>query len=394
MAQSSIYYSLKFMSLPQIPNNSKRTILSVVLATILSVSLTHHIYTNRSVYLSTYDIEYWSREFSVSQVVMGGRAEHFLSDSQLYAIVGYKYVSGEDPTKVHPEVPPLGKLLVGLSIKIFGNENMGNLVLGMIVLWIIYLIGMQIFSDSSWSLFTVLLVSLDTQFRHSLIDSNIDVPQLLFISISLFFAIKAHKKPQYFYLASLSLGLMMATKFYANGLVLLFAILFTLLIEGDFKIFISFIYSLPMILLGYAIPYLKTFTNGMDLVSFIKFQRWLTSWWAGNARVPIGGILLIIATGWWRTWWTGSLYVKVEQWNILWPVSILIALCSVFFMKKGQNYASYILWSWCAVYLVFASLTSAFPRYLIAISPFANLLVAFTIHKLLALLTNSYKIVS
>lgn len=335
------------------------------------------IIVSSSKFSAKYDTAYWQKEFPFSQVVMGGKATHFLSDEELYAILGYKYVRGEDPAKLHAEVPPLGKYLIGLSIITFGNENIVNLILGLLSLILLYQIGLVVLKQKTLALLAVLLESLDSEFRYLVTTSNLDVPQIFLISFSMLMFIKGLKNHRLLPLASLSLGLLMATKFYFNGILLGFVYFLFLLINRKFTPFVHFTLSLPWIAVGYILPYLVTIVKNPDIIEFLKFQRYLTSWWAGNARVPFGGIWSIITTGWWRTWWEGPTYIKVAEWNFLWPTVTALGLLSIIKIIKSKNQAARLSWLWCATYLTFASFISAFPRYLLAVFPFLSVLAIF-----------------
>ena len=204
------------------------------------------IYLNRAVYITPYNIGFWQHEFLNTQIVKGDKAKRWYSDTEIYAITGYKYIRGENPTQIHPEVPPAGKLLIGGSIILFGNENLGNLILGFASLVLIYLLGRHMFSGHSpAALLAVLLTSLDPGFRASLTTANIDIPQLLFLLFSLWAFLKAQDNPFWFGFSSFGLGLMMATKFYATAGVLFAVYCVFLLIKGRFKPFIYFFISLP-----------------------------------------------------------------------------------------------------------------------------------------------------
>ena len=244
-----------------------------------------------------YDTLYWESQFSRSQLIYGGKAEVKLSDYDLYSIVGYKYWRGDDPMRLHPEVPPLGKQIIGLSIILFQNPAVINVFLGFSVLVIFYLISRQISLSPFVSSLGVFLISLDPLFRESITTANLDIIQLFFLSLSLLSFLIAHRHASLFALTSIAIGLIMTVKFYLTGLFLLWIYLGYLFFRQDFQLFKKFIYSLPYVLLGYVLPYAPSLIANPDIISFLRFQRWLTSWWAGNARAPWGGIFHILITG-------------------------------------------------------------------------------------------------
>jgi hypothetical protein len=324
------------------------------------------ILVNKFVYFTKYNISYWQKEFSFSQVAKS-KPEHFLSDYELYSIVGYKYWLGQNPMEMHPEVPPLGKYLVGLGIVLFENNSIMNLVLGLACLLFVYLLAKETTESSGVALLSVLLLSVDQLFVEHLTTANIDIPQLLFLLISLW----AFNRKNYI-LASVGMGLMMGTKFYLNGLILMGVYFLYLLIMQEFRPFMLYVLSLPFLVIAYLVTYTYSFYLGTGFWEFIKFQRWLGDWWAGNARVPWGGILEVIFIGKWHTWWDGSKYIPVPNWSVLWPITMIGGIF-------GLNKKTLLLWLWVLTYLVFLTLTSPFPRYMIAILPFATILALNTL---------------
>lgn len=367
----------------------KTLIANLILVGAIIASLYSFFLKHKTNYLVLYDIDYWMKEYSVSQLVLGGKAKHFFSDSEVYAIVGIKYISGENPAKVHPEVPPFGKLIIGLGIKIFGNENITMLLVGIAILFLTYRVCLLATLSKTTSALLIFLLSIDPLYRSLLLMPNLDLPQLFFLLLSIIYFIKGLENPRFFIISNLALGLVMATKFYINGLILMSVFYLFLLKNQRIKPFIAYTFSLPLLVLAYSTSYYSFFRDGGSMINFLKFQRWLTSWWAGNALVPWGGILLIISSGWWRTWWEGAQFIRVQEWQPSWPIVITLGLLSIFININSRKQTIFLLWMWSSLYLIFISTTSAFPRYLVALLPFSYILSAFSIRELIILLHRS-----
>jgi hypothetical protein len=333
-----------------------------------------------SSFTTAFDVDFWQNEFLNTQLVKGDKAPRYYSDTEIYAIVGYKYTRGEDPTRIHPEVPPLGKELVGLSILIFKNQAILNLLLGWGSMLFLYLIAYQIFHRVTPGLLVVLFTSLDPQFRILLTDAYLDVPLFFFLLVSLWSFLKAQGRYRWYIATCLSIGLMMATKFYFTSLLLYAVYLIWLFFQGNFKSFIWFIVFSPIIFLAYLLPYFSAFTHGMNLIGFWHFQGWLTSWWAGNAIVPWGGIFPLIFSGAWHTWWGTKSIIQVPEWNLLWPSVTVLSFLSIFKIIKSRRLPLLLLWLWSEGYLLFLSFTSPFPRYLILLMPFLYLLSLYSLY--------------
>jgi hypothetical protein len=335
---------------------------------------------NLPTFTRTYDIDYWQKEFLNTQLVKGDKAPRYYSDTEIYAIVGYKYIRGEDPTKIHPEVPPLGKWLIGLSIVIFKNPVIINLLLGWGGLLFLYLISTSIVHKPVLGLLVVLFTSLDSQFRLLLTDAYLDIPLFFFLTLALWSFLQAQRKPHWFVLTGFAIGFMMGTKFYFTSLLLYAVLLCWLFLKGNFRAFFSFVLSSPIILLAYALPYWSAFIQGMNPVGFWHFQGWLTSWWAGNARIPWGTILPLIWSGSWFTWWGPKSIIKVQEWSLLWPVCFIFGLVSIYKIIQNRTFPLLLIWMWSVCYLAFLTFTSPFPRYLIILMPFMYLLSLYSLH--------------
>lgn len=358
---------------------------SFILLILLVLFLAGFIYEKREIYSAPYDLNYWQSEFSNSQVVMGDKADHFFSDYDLYAILGYKYITGENPANLHPEVPPLGKQLIGLGILVFKNQNIASLIFGLASLVPLYFLALKIMHNSFLSLLAVLITVLNSEFRLLLVSSNLDIFQLFFLTVSIFFFSRGLKKPfPFFPLAAFFLGGAMATKFFLNGLLLLGVYLLFLTLKGKFDLFLKFVLSLPVIFVGYFLPYAVTLWENPNLLDFLRFQRWLTGWWAGSSHVPWGGVFIMLATGWWRTWWPGPEFIRVKEWGFSWPVISILGLASVAVFRKEKNETALLLWLWSGFFLVFISITPIFPRYLLAVFPFWNILAVYSLARVIA----------
>ena len=329
---------------------------------ILFFLIIYQIVNHWAILSAPYDVLFWENRFSRSQLIFGGKAEVKLSDYDIYAIAGYKYLHGDDPLKLDPVSPPLGKLIIGTGITVFRSAIIMNLIFGLMALVLLYILSRQLRLPSPLALLALILIFLDPVFNESLFSSNLDIFQLVFLCLSL---VTFFRGPRWFFISALSIGFMMATKFYLTGLLWFWIVLAYLFLRGNYTIFTRFIYTLPFVALGFVLPYLPSLLHNPDFIGFLRFQRWLTSWWAGNARVPWGGIFPVIFSGEWHTWWDKRAILPVPEWTWLWPISTVAGLVSV--VRRPNS----LVWLWLAGYLLFMSVTSAFPRYLVLFLPFA-----------------------
>ena len=367
-----------------------------LIAILLLIGL-HFINSHWFVYTHTYNINYWDQEFSRSQTIIGDKAPRILADTELYPIIGYKYVTGLDPETLQAEVPPLGKQFFGLSILYFKNPLVIQLALGVLSVFMLYLLGFLLFQSPVPALIVVILQTLDPQFRLLLADAYLDIPALFFLLLSVYFFLRAEKDVRFFIPASFSLGLLMAVKFWLNGLLLLAVYLVYLFFRQNFRSFIAYIISLPFILVGFVIPYLPSLVRNPDPMAFLRLQSWMADWWAGNARAPWGGIFPIIFSGRWPTWWGRKELLRVREWTPLWFPALILSLISFIFSFQTRpeqsrrisnlklkiiNGPAVFVGMWALVYLSFLSLTSVFPRYLVLLTPFIYLLSVYFLKSL------------
>ena len=105
----------------------------LIIASLLLVFIYHFsqiIYTQRAVFSEKYDQSYWKDRFEHSQWVLP-LSKRIIGDDGLFAYIGYDLINGGSITGFDSEVPPLGKYLIGLSIKIFGNPYYYSVFFGL-----------------------------------------------------------------------------------------------------------------------------------------------------------------------------------------------------------------------------------------------------------------------
>lgn len=338
----------------------------------IAIYLTGFILRNQSVWTKKYDVEYWQDAFLDSQIQRGDKARNWMSDYDVYAILGYKYVNGEDPLALgNPEAPPLGKLMIGLSIKVFGNQNIGSLIFGIGGLSALYLLGKELFKKPEWAALPVLLLLLNGSFMTSLVSSNLDIIQTFFLIVSLLYLVKSKDNNLYYCIAMFMVGLLMATKYFVNGAVLILVMLIYTLIQGIFEKFIFFLTSLIYTIYGFIISYITVLVRNPDPISFVKFQLWLLEWWIGGAHSVWGSIFPMIFLGKWRTWWRGvPSFIHFNEWDITWPLLAFFGLISIVKIIKKKDMQMFLVWLWPATYLGFLTFSTPFPRYTLALFPF------------------------
>jgi dolichyl-phosphate-mannose-protein mannosyltransferase len=191
--------------------------------------------------------------------------------------------------------PPLAKELMSASMFILHSQDawayrLPGALLGILSIYLVYLVGKKIFENETVGLISAVIFSLDgLNFVQSRTGMN-DVYLITFSLISLYSIL--NKK---FFLSSLFLGLALASKW--SGLYLgLF--LFILLLKGRHFIKIPYFIFIPPLV--YLASYLPFFLLGHSPSQFIELQRQI--WWYHSHLVATHDY----SSPWWS--WPLNLY--------------------------------------------------------------------------------------
>jgi predicted membrane-bound dolichyl-phosphate-mannose-protein mannosyltransferase len=335
-----------------------------LLVLVLFSHLALRIYSYRGEYSSRYDPDYWQDRYLRSQWVVSNSQES-IGDDGLYAYAGWEYIHGRDPTTLNAEMPPLGKYFVGLSILIFGNQNLFALLSGLLVLWAFFRLNLIIFKNKFMALLPVVLFSFEPLFWQQLRAPYLDLLYLLFLLLTFIFFLR-----QRFFLAALFLGLMAATKASASTFPLLgLTTVLYLVFRKNWFLLKQWLFLLPISLASFALSYFRYFSLGHSLRQFLGVQKWILAFYQTGAKAPLGSVWPMLATGKWSTWWSEP--IRVTEWQLTWPLLLIVSLVfliSNLVKKKFDHF--WLLTLWIFGYLLFLSFVPVWPRYLLVVLPF------------------------
>jgi len=367
----------------------KSIFLFLLLLLILNISF--QIYKNWGYYTLPFNSQALATVYRFSQFAQKPEDRKLIiEDNDLFAYSGYLYLKGVSPSEIQIEHPPLTKYLFGLSILVFYNPNVIQIFFGIGLLIVIYLISDQIFKNGTWSLLPPLAISFDGTFQEQFALSYLDLSHVFFISCAILFYLKAASNKKYYFLTSIFLGATLLSKYL--GLVI-----FPLLIvytfvkrKKDLKFFSYSLIFVPIIfLLNYTPLFLKgnIFANffNLYLAIFRLYRSYLPDY-------PWGEIWRLLATGQWRVWFGNSQFVKVPEWNIFWPLTLLSLAGSVFLVKNSKNEALIITATFSLFYLITNSFHVLFPRYLLVFLPFGYVLLVFWVQKIFQQFVKVFKL--
>lgn len=358
-----------------------------ILFLLIVVNIGYFIWQNKSIYQQPYNYSYWQDRFDHSQYSQGDKSSYILSDADLNTLRGYLYVEkGIDMEKFIPGHPPLASYLFGLSIAVFNNQFIVSLIFGLISLFLLYKICFLLTKNKFISILTTLVFSLEPIFLSQLNDSMLDIFQMCLGLASIYFFqlwIK-DKRTSFLIFSQLFIGFVLSTKFFLSGAPLPIALTIFVVSLNNFKKFKEYILSLPMIGLGFVIGHITYFFYHLSPISFIKYQRYLISWWFGSSQSPPFQVWDMIFNNRWHTWWGNMDILSIDLWRFTWPVVFTIGIFSVFVFayRKIEPNTYLALYLWLIISLLLYSFESVYPRHLLYVFPTAYILTSLSIIKL------------
>lgn len=312
-----------------------------------------------------------------------------ISDATLYTYVGYEYVNGASPTLLNPEHPPLGKYLIGLSIKIFNNEKVILLIFGFITLITVFL--MVFISTGSYlsSSIAVLLTTSHSLFIDQLIHGpQLELFQLVFLLLLILHLILYEMKNKIYYLigAIFSYGFLLSTKIFLTHFILFSAWLGVLtLFSRRFKLreWISLqCGGILVFLSSYAIFFIK----GGNFRQWLGVQKYILVFYkqAGiNIIEFAGNYLRLIFTGSWKFWSDNNPVTHYNEWSFTWNIVFVVTLFVIYKIVKQKDrrnisFSEWMLVSFIVIYNLYLFIIPMFPRYLLLL--FIPMIILISIH--------------
>ncbi len=347
-------------------------------------------YFNRNYFLEKYDVSYWKDRFEHSQWQLP-LSNRIIGDDGLFSYMGYRLLNGDDPSRNNPETQPVGKYLIGFSILLFNNSIYYSLVMGFLSLILFFLLCERVLKSKINSLFATLILFLDPLFFSQFWKAWVDIAQLFFLLLS-FLAVSYLKKGEkrlilFALVAGISLGFFTQIK-----LPILFPILF--IIESFIfvrnKLKKEYIIYLIGFLTGVFFPYTQYFLLGHSLLDFIRFQKYIVSFYYKSQLVNhLGAIWQSLVVGSFINI-SGDGFTRVLEWWLLWPVSFIVSIFTFFHLlvKKDKNIILKVIGFFVFFSLLIFGLIPSYPRYLVIIIPFLYIFFVFFIDKFI---NNKYK---
>jgi predicted membrane-bound dolichyl-phosphate-mannose-protein mannosyltransferase len=363
--------------------NKFKKALNLFLLLLVLFNFTFFIYKNKKIYTKKVNLKKLEENYQTSQFNPDPeKRTSIIQDEDLYAFSGYKYITTGSLDNINIEHPPLGKYIIGLSVLIFKNQNIIQLILGAIFLTLLYKLTLKTTENKTVSLATTFAFSLEKIFKEqlklSLLDLSLGVFLLLFLlSLNkLTIKIKKDRKKEKererktSVLTGLFLGCIASIKYPTISLVALTAAIIFLIIKKDKNIIKKAATICLTAAIVFLLTYLPFFLRNNPL-SFISLQiKALKIHLSHVPEYPKAQVFNVLIFNKWLSWWGDKDFVKTDLWSITWPILTIGFFTS--FIKEKKNR---LLKIWCFQYLAFLSLRLFFPRYLFLLMPFLYIIL-------------------
>ncbi|PIY68541.1 hypothetical protein COY90_05430 [Candidatus Roizmanbacteria bacterium CG_4_10_14_0_8_um_filter_39_9] len=299
-----------------------------------------------------------------------------VSDATLYTYVGHEYMRGTDPTLLNPEHPPLGKYLIGISIRVFQNEHVILLIFGFITLITIFFIV----SSSTKSYLPASVAILLTTTHSLFIDQLIHGPQLELFQLTFFLLMvlflmlfEERKNVLHLIFSAVFFGCFLSVKTFSTHFLLIIAWLTTLIFfSKKFKLKEWIVLNAGAVVI-FISTYAVFFLKGGSLRQWLGVQKYIVMFYkqAGiNVFEFAGNYLRLIFTGSWKFWTDNSPVSHYGEWSIMWSIVFIFTIMVIIMMlkqkdKKNVSFLEWMLISFIGIYNLYLFIIPMFPRYLL-----------------------------
>lgn len=332
---------------------------------------------SRQIFSYKYHPEYYENYFYHSQWNIPN-STRVMGDGDLYKFVGYRLAKGENPFNINYEVPPFGKLLIGLAEKYTGNPYWVNVLLYLLSIGVLTILSKDLFKNNQISLFVLLLFTTTPFIATQIKDTMLDLPLmfLLLVHIWLFIRYLSNQNINFLFFSGIFLGLFTGTKIGIYTPLIGILGSFIVLVFSKKKILYFLIYFTSVIS-GYVLSFISYFIQHPNPIPWIRLHAKTINFYS-NSNLPVNPL------NQWKTiffniyqgWWNPGEIIKLSDWSLILPFgTIALIIVLIFSIKKQQKEWFYIS-GIGLIFLIINSLIAFWPRYLIPIIPIFILLIA------------------
>ncbi len=357
-------------------SNSRLWALFTAFTTVLICGV--YVIMMRGFYTTPYDRVYVTDLYDHAQYVIP-QSFRGISDELVYQTIGDRLVKDQrDPFSIDPQVPPLGKMLYGWSIYLFGNAYILNIFSFCLASMGVYALSRAIGQSAKRSFLAALVFMLQplviVQMRKTMLDL-LQTATLLWFLAFFVWQTKQHARVRIgsCFVAGILLGFTACIKF---GLFLVPIVLALLpLIRLPRKLALVCIFILCVGFgLGYSLPYASHISH-VGVVQFAKNQKWLLSFWMGageKIHANIGMPLITLVFGMYKHFTAAARWSLQGEWSPILSISTIFLVVQLktirtwLFSERPQvlplRISLFLLLLYCVV--------PFYPRYLVILTPF------------------------
>lgn len=262
-------------------------------------------------------------------------SQRIISDNELYQVAGVKLVTERDYFVTNPEVPPVGKILYGISSVWLGHPSWATLGLYLGALAAFWWVSGVLDQSRHSRLVGLGLLSSSTLFASQLSQTMMDLPQLLWFLLHLGFVLSllsshrparptSNRQPWLLAgLAGICLGLFAGTKIAVLAPVIL---IISLLFLAGQRLWVSAGLLIGTAGLTYMASYGGYFLDH-SIWDWLGTQKWMLTFYQQSRVKPIPGMVLVTSlTGWYLGWWKPSIWQPVREWQLSWWLSAVASI--------------------------------------------------------------------
>jgi len=299
----------------------------------------------------------------------------WIPDEVLNSYAGGEYIRGINPILIDSSTPPIGRYLIGLSEIIFNNANIASLIFSVLSLFLMYLIGKQIFQNNLIAVVPPFLLSFEPIFKNQLVYSPLlDIFQLVFLLGSFYYfnkALNSKKIILYFVVASLFLGLFISTKFFITGTTIVAAWVFILLFRKEWLKLKMLFLTLPLSIFILLLSYIRVLSFDYTINKFLGIQKYVFLYHKSQLILPLSIWPLLLLNKWY-VWFGNIPIISDPQWLITWPLVTIISIIAILLYllnKIPKNKNVEVLMTWFVFYVLFFSFGQISSRYFVILIP-------------------------
>jgi len=364
-----------------------KDILPKILLFLNIVFITLTLYFSSWVFYYQYEPEYYENYYYHSQWNIPNSVRG-IGDGDLYKIVGYQLANGENPFNINYEVPPLVKLLYGITEKYTGNPYIVSILFYFLSIYVLYKFSEIIFNKNKTLTLSCILLFVTSPFiATQLKETMLDLPLTFFFLSHLYFFYKYYqtKNIKDILFSGFCLGLATGTKIGVYtpilGLISFLILLFTK--NKKKKILVLFTYT-ASVFSGYILSYISYFLKHPNPIPWVRLHQKTISFYLGTQNShyidklnQLKGIFLNQYQG----FWLNASRTTLGDWSPLIPIGTVLILVAIYFSLKNKNKSLLYMALFSITILFINSIIPFYPRYLMPLIPVFCIFIVYFFQK-------------